>query len=256
MSASELPPPPWRTSRVARPARAARQPIHRDHIVAIALRIVASEGIEAVSMRRIAQELDTGPSSLYAHVASKDELLDLMIERISAGIEVAPLDPSQWQEQVKNIARAVYHAFVAHGDIARAALARIPVDPESLRLSEAMFAAMLAGGVPPQIAAWALDRIFLYIVADAFEGSLYGAQVKASGRDEMEFIQETFGQLRVYLAALPKDRYPVVSAHATELTSGDGDERFEFGLAMLVDGLDRYVSAAAPESSRVTSSQG
>jgi AcrR family transcriptional regulator len=234
---SALPPPPWRTP--ARP-RPARRSLHQDQIVEVALRIVRAEGIDSVSMRRIAQELGTGPSSLYAHVANKDELLELMIARISADIRVEPPDPRRWKEQVKTYARTAYQAFAAHNDLARAALARIPLDPESLRVSEAMLAAMLAGGVPPQIAAWAIDRIFLYLVADAFEGSIYGAQLKQSGESVERFHQRVFGQLRGYLAGLPKDRFPATSAHAEELTSGDGDERFEFGLGLLVDGLDRY----------------
>jgi len=236
-----LPTPPWRTPGRARNARTARPPLDREQIVDAAMRIVAEEGIDAVSMRRVAQVFDTGPSTLYAHIANKDELLQLMIDRVNADIVVPEPDPDRWQEQVKEVARSTYRALTAHGDVARAALANIPTGPGALRTAEGLLAIMIAGGLPPRVAGWAMDRIFLYINADAYEGALYGAKVQESGKSMDEYVAAFYGQLRDYFKALPPARFPNLSAHADALVSGGGDARFEFGLDMLVDGLARYV---------------
>jgi AcrR family transcriptional regulator len=233
-----LPMPPWRTPARVRPVRPA---LSRDQIVDAAMRIVVDEGIDAVSMRRVAQEFGTGPSSLYAHIANKDELLQLMIDRVNDGVEVPAPEPHRWQEQVKEIARSTRRALTAHGDIARAALAIVPTGTNALRTAEGLLAVLTAGGLPPRIAGWAMERIFLYVNADAFEGALYDAKVRASGRPTEEYMADLFGQLADYFRALPPARFPHLAGHADEIVSGHDDERFEFGLGLIVDGLARYV---------------
>ena len=81
----------------------------------------------------------------------------------------------------------------------------------------------------------------LYVNADAYEGSLYGARSTPDGRTGEEQLLEFVGQLRAYFLALPPDRFPQLQAHAEALTAGDGNQRFEFGLDMLIDGLERHI---------------
>jgi AcrR family transcriptional regulator len=239
MTDIDLPPPPWRRSTPKRP-RAVRAPLSQDQIVDAGLRIVAAEGIDAVSMRRIASVFGTGPSSLYAHVANKDELLLLMFDRICGDMEVPAPEPGRWQEQIKEIARAGHAVMVRHNDIARAALATVPSGPNALRVSEGMFAILLAGGVPPQVAAWALDRLFLYMVADAYETSLHTQAV--GDRSAQEYFATFTTQFTDYLENLPAERFPNLRAHARFMTSGEQDDRFEFGLDLLIDGVARYAA--------------
>lgn len=237
---SELPLPPWRRAVPKRP-RAVKAPLTQDQIVDAGLRIVRAEGIEAVSMRRLAAVFDTGASSLYAHVANKDELLQLMFDRICGDVPVPEPDPARWAEQIKELARAGHAQMTRYNDIARAALATVPGGPNALRISEGMLAIMLAGGVPAQVAAWSLDRLFLYIVADAYENSLHLEHLK-EGEDVRQYFEGFSTQLTDYYLSLPADRFPNIRANAKILTSGDGDERFAFGLDMLVDGLARYAT--------------
>ncbi len=97
-------PVPGRVERArAKAARARRRrPLSLDAIVDVALRIVDEEGTEAVSMRRVAAEFDTGPASLYAYVANKDELLRCVLDRIIEEIVVPEGDT--WQEVVRGFA--------------------------------------------------------------------------------------------------------------------------------------------------------
>jgi AcrR family transcriptional regulator len=234
---------PWRPQRspVGRPAKT---PLARSQIVQAALRIVRAEGIDAVSMRRIAAEFETGPSSLYAHVANKDELLQLMFDEMCGTITVPEPDPARWQEQIKDLARAGHQAMLDHNDLARAALATVPTGPNAMRVSDAMLGLMLTGGVPPRIAAWALDRIFLYITADAYENSIWRSHVFAAGTDKETFLDQLSADLVAYYAELPAETYPNLRKHAAEMVGNtNGTERFEFGLDLLVGGLARSVAA-------------
>jgi AcrR family transcriptional regulator len=244
MTDSDLPPPPWRQAASQR-TRVVRPPLSRDQIVQLGLRIVTEEGIAAVSMRRVAAVLQTGASSLYAHVANKEELLQLMFDEICAEVPLPAPDPARWREQVKELARGGYRAMVSHGDLARAALATIPTGPNALRVSNAMLGVMVAGGLPARVAGWALDRIFLYIVADAYESSLYRERIGSSADEMAAYFDEFTEQLATYYEQLPADRFPHLRAHARDLVSGDGEQRFEFGLDMLIDGLTRYIDPAA-----------
>jgi AcrR family transcriptional regulator len=233
-----IPPPPWRTARKSRPVR---PPLSQELIVTTALAVLDREGLEGVSMRRIAQELDTGPASLYAHVANKDELLALMLDQVCSDITVPPPDPPRWQEQIKDVARQAYRAFGAHTNIALVSLGEVPTGPNALRISEGVLAILLAGGVPARPAGWFLDRLSQYIAGDAYEGSLHLARQRASGKDVENYQTDFVGQVRDYYLSLPPDRFPNLTSLADVLTSGDGDDRFEFGLEMLVNGIASYV---------------
>lgn len=241
MADDRLPTPPWRTPAKTRPVRPA---LSQDGIVDVALRIVATDGIEGVSMRRVAQEFGTGPSSLYAHVANKEELLALMLDRVAEGIELPEPDPGRWKDQIREICFALFHALRRYNDLAGAAFANVPLSYASMRVSERMMTIMIGAGLPPRTAGWALDRLFLYVNSDVYEGSLYLARVRRAGTTPEEFARTYFGQLRDYMAALPADRFPMTVAHAGAMTEGDGDVRFAFGLDLILDGLDRHVGSA------------
>ncbi|MFI5894388.1 TetR/AcrR family transcriptional regulator [Actinoplanes sp. NPDC051513] len=228
--------------RAIKPQRTAKAPLSRDQIVQAALRIVKVEGIDGVSMRRIAAEFDTGPSSLYAHVTNKDELLQLMFDEICGLMPIPVLEPARWKEQILEMARAGHQVLLDHNDLARAALATIPTGPNALRISEAMLGTMLAGGVPPRVASWAMDRIFLYITADAYEMSIWRGEVGVAGSGRENFVVELGNDLVSYFEQLPEEEFPNLRKHAKDMVGGGTDERFELGLAMLVDGLDKYVT--------------
>jgi AcrR family transcriptional regulator len=231
---TEIPPPPWR--RMKKSARQ-RRPLSQDLIVDTAMRVLDAEGLDALSMRRVALDLRTGPASLYAHVANKDELLELMVDRVVGEIEVPSPEPGRWKEQIVESALAAHHVWTRHPGIARAALANIPVGPNSLAYGEATLAILRAGGVPDQQAGWFLDRLSLYILADAFEESLH----RERGRDTEEDARAYFEQIRAYYESLPADRFPVITSMVGPLLAGGGDERMRFGVELLVRGLATYV---------------
>jgi AcrR family transcriptional regulator len=223
-----LPAPPWHKPKPRRPAK---EPLTPDRIVAAAIEILDRDGLDAVTTRRVADALGTGSASLYAHVASRDELIELMVDRIAAGVQVPAPDPARWQDQLRAYAHHAQQVWASHADIARASLATIPTGPERLRIVEGLLAILRAAGFSDRVAAWSVDRLQIYIDADVFEGSLYAARIK-QGFDPQEHI----ATVRDYFRQLPADRFPLVSSLADTIMSGD-EQRFEFGLDLFLAGL-------------------
>src|SRR3954453_21108627 len=83
--------------------RPAKERLTRERIVDTAMALMASQGYDAVSMRSLAKALDTGPASLYQHVANRDELDQLVIDRIARQITIPEPDPDHWDDQLKDV---------------------------------------------------------------------------------------------------------------------------------------------------------
>ena len=99
-----IPAPPWQRL-PDRQTRRRRDPISREAIVLAAVRLLDTEGLDAFSMRRVADELGTGAASLYWHVGSKDGLLDLVMDQVIGEQRVPEPEPGRWPEQIKELAR-------------------------------------------------------------------------------------------------------------------------------------------------------
>jgi AcrR family transcriptional regulator len=214
------------------PRRRRKALITVEQVVDTALGVIATEGYEALTMRRLAGEFDTGPASLYAHVVNKADLDELLIGRLCAELVLPEPDPAAWREQIRDVCTQVRDQYLTYPGISRAALAMFPTDLETVRVTEGMLAILLAGGVAPQAAAWAIDALLLYVAAYCLEMSIARQRSRHDatwvvGRDEL---------LRRF-AALPTETFPHTTRHATELIAGEGHDRFDFTVAMMIDGL-------------------
>ena len=215
------------------PSGGRKKPITVEAIIDTAFSIVASDGYEALTMRRVATALETGPASLYAHVVNKDDLDDLLLGRLYAQIELPEPDSGTWRQQITSVCAQMRDQYSRYPGISGAALAIVPTNLETMRVNEGMFAIVLAGGIDPQTAAWAIDALTLYVNAYCLEASLRD-QVTRNGdnwvlsRDEL---------LRRF-AELP-DTFPQTKRYAAELTSGSGHDRFDFTINLILDGLQR-----------------
>src|SRR5687767_6817266 len=116
--------------------RRQRSPITREAIVDVAMEVFDGEGLDALSMRRLAEKLETGPASLYHHVANKDELLDLILDRVIGEFDVPDPEPDRWKDQVMEVGRQLMDANRRHPDLVRASLGRWPMGPNALRFSD------------------------------------------------------------------------------------------------------------------------
>jgi AcrR family transcriptional regulator len=229
----ELEPPWWRTSR--RRERA-REPLSREAIVDAAVRVLDAEGLDAVTIRRLAEELGTGSATLYWHITGKDELFELVYDRIMGEIPLPEPDPERWQEQLKVFARDAFRVLRSHNDAVRLSLGRIPVGPSMLRIIEWSLALLRGAGIPDEIAAYFGDLFGRYLDASVLEESL----ASLPGDPETS-PEERFRMLRDYFGGLPPDRFPNIVALTGALFTGGSDERFELGLDILLRGLEAYV---------------
>jgi AcrR family transcriptional regulator len=225
---------PWQPISPEKPVRAVREPLTRERIVDAAMRVLVEQGYDAVSMRKVAQVLGTGPASLYAHVANKRELDHLLVDRAAQDMNLPETpDPDRWQEQLKDAMREMLRVMRANPGVARAAMAQVPLGERALLSTERMLGILKAGNVPDQAAAWAVDLIPLYVTATAFEENVNGAATWST-----EDIENFAAELRGFFESLPADRFPLTSSLAGALTAGGGgDERFEFGITVITAGL-------------------
>jgi AcrR family transcriptional regulator len=225
-----LPPAPTFPGRRARPP--VRPVLSPDAIVAAAIEVLKTEGVDGLSMRLVAKQLGTGAASLYVHVSNKDELLELIFDELVSRVPIPAPDPARWQEQLREMAVALRDVLRANSQVALAGLGRIPTSYKSLDGAEGMLALLKAGGLPDRVIGLAADLLALYIIAGVFEESLY--ERRGLGDAEMADYAE---QIHQFYAALPTNRFPILASMSDELTAGDGHDRFLFGLDVLIAGL-------------------
>jgi TetR/AcrR family tetracycline transcriptional repressor len=251
-----IPPPPWAREQSPRRARSDKPALSREAIVEAAIHIIDAEGYDAVSMRRLAQEFGTGAASLYAYVANKDELMDLVVDHVMGEAELRATEPSPdvelWLEQVKDAIRGTYEMLTSHRDLARAFLGRIPFGPNGLRQVEGLLNLMRAHGLPDYIAAFAGDLFGQYAVGSAIEDYMWRERHPDS---TPESVAQAMGEIGDYLASLPKVQFPNLTEMARLLVgepadSGDGEltdhsDRFELGLDILVRGIATFLPGRA-----------
>jgi TetR/AcrR family transcriptional regulator, tetracycline repressor protein len=237
----QIPPPPWQRA-PERPARRRRDPISRDAIVKAAIDLLDRDGLTALSMRKLADELGAGAASLYWHVGSKDGLLDLVMDEVIGEGNVPDPDPERWAEQLKQVARDQRAASLRHPWIVRVSIGRIPMGPNALRYSERILAILRAGGLPPRLAV----QGYLLLIA-----TVNGFTIDETGVDDVpdpaanvpptdpDSRQQAADMARDYIASLPAAQFPNMTALADEFALADPDERFEFLIDIFVEGLSR-----------------
>lgn len=204
-----------------------------EQVIDTALNVTATEGYEALTMRRLAGALDTGPASLYAHVVNKADLDELLIGQLCAQLDLPEPDAATWRAQLGGVCRQLRDQYLKYPGISRAAFAMVPTDLEIVRVTEGMLAILLVGGVAPQVAAWACDALLLYVAAYCLELSIARQR---SADDDAAWVLDRDELLRRF-TALPAATFPHVTRHAAELTAGDGHDRFEFTVGLMIAGL-------------------
>lgn len=215
----------------SRPA-AQRRTLSQDLIVDTALDLLGKGSLGTVSMRRVAQALGTGPASLYAHVTSKEELHELMLDRLLGRLPRPEPDPNIWTEQILEMARAQLKMLTAYPGIARVGLETVvPAGPNALAYGEAMLAVLRAGGVPDRIAVLAFDTLSLWCSAFAYE---LGA-IRTGDVDEDAIVARS-KEIGAYMAARPA-QFPNLLGVGQILSETTPEERFEFAMDLFLAGL-------------------
>jgi AcrR family transcriptional regulator len=209
-----------------------RHQLTRERVVAEALAVIADDGVQALTMRRLAARLDVVPGALYHHVRNKQQLHDLVLDNVLAEVDVR-LDPSlDWTGQLKLLAHRLRTVLEDHPGVAGILKTRDPLGPHSLTLAEAFLGPLQAAGFGDREAGLAFFLLIDYTLGFAVGG------VPTSVNEQRVRDPATRAQLHQFFRSLPPDRFPALVALGEHVWVDNRDERFRAGLEMLVSGLE------------------
>jgi TetR/AcrR family tetracycline transcriptional repressor len=218
---------------------AARPPLTRDAIVGTALELLADGGLEAVSFRRIATRLGVSAPTLYWHVDSKRQLMDLMAEQLARRTEssyAGPRPGQPWWEWLREDARRMFAALIATRDAPRVVAGNRP-SAEAFAGIERVLGVLVEAGLTPGQAQQTLFAIGAYVIGSATEWQAEAERATAQPLPDAE--DAAANALRARALA----DQPVLLAAIDELLHRPHSAAFEYGLDLLVDGLrSRYAT--------------
>jgi TetR/AcrR family transcriptional regulator, tetracycline repressor protein len=199
----------------------------REELAGRALAVMDAHGTEALTMRRLADELGISTMALYRYFPSKTELMDAAIEIAAAEVELPQPGAGRWKEQLAELARALFRAGVRHPIVARERFNRPLQTPRSLKVTDAAIALLLEAGLSKAEAVAAFKALLVHTL---------GAAAFAAG-ESRQHVRKRAAERHV---ALPSEELPSMAAVADELTDAlGGDEAFELGLAALLAEVER-----------------
>ncbi len=216
----------WATPRSREP----RVALSSERIAATALGIADAEGLAALSMRRLATELSTGTAQIYRYVASKDEVLALVVDQIMSEVgSNARASSSQrqrgWRSEIAHGVTALRRTLASHPKVVPLLAGNVPIGPHALASRERMFSHLLGFGFPPQLVVRTYLTLMHYVIGFVL------LEVGESADPERSVA------LTNYYRGLSVDDYPTIVDLAALVTEPGVDEKFTFGLELLLDGL-------------------
>ena len=211
------------TSRRERPAKAA---LTRAGIIGAAVGVLRAEGLEKVTMRRLAQELDTGAASLYVYLRNTAELHAAVLDELLGEVDLSA--GGGWRERLVAILDSYTEVLFRYPSLARSALVSWPSGPHFLALMEALLAALDDGLVPGGRAAWAVDLILLHVTASAVEQS---TRIESGG------AEDEWNAMAGAVQSVPPEQFPHLAALGPDMVSGPGGARQKWALDVLLNGV-------------------
>lgn len=219
-----------------KPTTAPRTPLSRDRVLRAAVAFADENGIGSLSMRKLGEALGVEAMSLYNHVANKDELLDGMVDLVFSEIDL-PSGSARWKTAMRERALSARQALSRHPWAIALMQSRTSPGPATLRHHDTVIGSLRDAGFSIEMAAHAFSALDSYIYGFA----LQEASLPFDTAEETAEVAETI------LSQLPTDEYP----HLTELTlehvlrpGYDYGNEFDFGLDLILDGLERLRGSA------------
>jgi AcrR family transcriptional regulator len=228
-------------------SRARRSGLTRQDVLAAALRLIDADGVDALSMRRLGRALDRDPVRLYRFAASKDELLDAVVELVLSELEVSSPTADDWEDVLRRTARRFRGLALAHPKVVPLLVTRPLATPlalrpiGTLRPLEAVLDLLVGAGFT------ARDALHAYRL---YMGFLQG-HVLNELQERVLDPDETDDLLRLGLHHLPAREFPRLRSLATELAAYDGAQELEEGLDVVLSGLRRLLNASGRRDARL-----
>lgn len=216
------------------PDRPVLAPLSRERIVRAAIRLADADGLEAVSLRKVAAALDAGPMRLYGYIDTKEELLDLMVDAVYA--EIRPAGDG-WREMLRSMAESTRQAAHQHEWLADLMGGRPALGPHAMARGEAVVAAM--GGIHVDYVMPVVDAVNAYVIGAVRREITERRAERATGMDETQW-QQAYGP---YLErAFATGRFPTLATVVRDAAHLDADQTFRTGLDFLLDGIEARIA--------------
>jgi AcrR family transcriptional regulator len=198
----------------------------REELARQALAIMDAHGSEALTMRRLAEELGMGTMALYRYFPSKNDLMDAAIEVAAPEVELPEPGAAPWKDQLAGLARALFQAGLRHPSVARERFDRPLQTPGAMRVTDRAIALLLEAGLSKRDAVASFKALLVHTLgAAAFAASEARPEVRQKASERH--------------ASASAEKVPALAAVASEFTAAlGGDQAFEFGLAALLDGIE------------------
>lgn len=221
-------------SRRERPAKPA---LSREGIVTAAVRIMRAEGLERVTMRRLAEELDTGAASLYVYVRNAGELHAAVHDELLAEVDLSPVAAEgDWRQRLGAVLGSYRSVLMEYPALAWSVLRTFTSGPHYMDVVEAVLALLHEGGVDDRTAAWAVDLLLQMVTATAAE---------QTGRREDPDNEAAWDALGYAVDHIDESRYPRIRALGGELMGGTAEGRMAWALSVLENGI--FATPRGPE---------
>ena len=213
-----------------------REPLTRERVLQAALKLADQGGLESLSMRKLGQELGVEAMALYYHFANKDQVLDGIVDLVFAEIEL-PVAGADWKTAMRDRAISVRDALARHRWAIGMMEARRNPGPANLRHHDAVIGNLRAAG---------FDMAMVAHAYSALDGYIYGFALTKMNLP-FESPEEVEVTARSMLEPFPANEYPNLSAFIAEhimLPGYDFGDEFEYGLDVILDGLERAQASA------------
>jgi AcrR family transcriptional regulator len=206
-----------------------RKPLNRDRILRAAVELADGFGVEALTMRRLGEELGFEAMSLYRYVANKNDLLDGMLDLVLAEWQL-PETQGDWTEAIRTSARSVHDALRRHPWAARLLMTGSHLRPARLRYMDRLLATLREGG---------FDEAATYHVYHLLDGYIFGFSLWEIAYTTLPADAEVVSRI---METVPWDDYPHLTEHRDQHMD-DGPHRevsaFQVGLDLILDGLQQ-----------------
>ena len=227
----------WSRERKASPAR---ETLSREQIVATAMKLLDAEGLTGLSMRKLAAKLDAGATSLYWHVPTKDDLIDLLIDEVWGEIDVPEPELAGWRSGALLFGHSLRSAVLRHPWLPEVMYTRPSIGPKAMGMGARGMVLFGAAGFSEREVDLAMGSVMSYALGTAGAEVATREMHRRSGQSEQEWVAELLEQ-----AQSAAGEYPEMQASVRRRTATDLDtaltETFVYGLDALLDGLQARV---------------
>lgn len=226
-----------------RSTRGPKPALTLDKIVSTAIAIADTDGLDALSMRRVARELRVGTMSLYRYVPGKAELLELMLDAVSDPAEgVARSQGKDWRGILEMVARGIRDMYLAHPWLVGVNWSRPVMGPNGMAGLDFVIGGLDGLGLTDQEKISVVMTVDGYVTGLARSRLQHTAAVEETGLTDEEFWTR---HLPVLERAMASGDYPAMAALSADAFGLDWDESFEWGLQRLLDGIETLIEARA-----------